>query len=78
MGLKLDSSLFSPVSGSTTVSLPIPFIISSVDPVSNAGPDVDHLVVALARGDETFLVLLQDLLDLSLRLVDPAPSSWAG
>ena len=35
--------------------------------VSNARPDVNHLVVALTRGDETFLVLLKNALDFSLR-----------
>ena len=45
-------------------------IISLGDLVGNAGPDVDDLVVALAVGDETFLVLIDDALDLVLRLVE--------
>ena len=59
-----------PVSGSTIFSLPMPFIISSVTCVGDAGPDVDDLVVALAVGDQAFLVLLDDALDLL-----PAPRS---
>ena len=34
------------------------------------GPDVDHFVVALSVGDQTFLVLLFDLLNLGLRRFD--------
>ena len=48
----------------------MPPIISSVDAVGDAGPDVDDLVVALAVGDQTFLVLIDDALELGLRGVD--------
>src|SRR6185369_9389457 len=40
------------------------------DAIGNAGPDVDDLVVALAVRDQTFLVLIDDLLELGLRRVD--------
>ncbi len=40
------------------------------DRVGHACPDVDDLVVPLAVGDEPLLVLLDDLLDLVLRLVE--------
>ena len=42
------------------------------DLVGDAGPDVDDLVVALAVGDETFLVLVDDALRLP-----PAPRRGA-
>ena len=53
-----------------TVSLPMTVIISARDLVGNACPDVDDLVVALAVGDETFLVLIDDALDFFLRLAE--------
>ena len=59
-----------PVSGSTIFSLPISFIISLVTLVGDAGPDVDDLVVALAVGDEPFLVLIDDALHFGLRLAE--------
>ena len=40
------------------------------DLVGNAGPDVDDLVVALAVGDQTFLVLIDDALHFVLRLAE--------
>src|SRR5581483_7039922 len=40
------------------------------DLLGDVRPDVDHLVVALAVGDETLAVLLLDLVDLFLRLRD--------
>ena len=40
------------------------------DLVGDAGPDVDDLVVALAVGDEAFLVLVDDALDFGLRLAE--------
>ena len=40
------------------------------DAVGDAGPDVDDLVVALAVGDETFLVLIDDALELRLSVVE--------
>ena len=48
------------------------------DLVGDAGPDVDDLVVALAVGDETFLVLVDDALDLGLRLAEQHAPSPAG
>ena len=48
------------------------------DLVGDAGPDVDDLVVALAVGDEAFLVLVDDALDLGLRLARGARPSPAG
>ena len=42
------------------------------DPLGRVRPDVDHLVVALAVGDQTFLVLLLDLLHLDVRGLDHA------
>ena len=48
------------------------------DLVGDAGPDVDDLVVALAVGDETFLVLIDDALDLVLRLAEEHASSRPG
>ena len=48
----------------------MPSIISLGDLVGDAGPDVDDLVVALAVGDQTFLVLLDDALDFVLRVVE--------
>ena len=58
---RLDD-LFARSPGSMTFSLPMSFIISLGDLVGDAGPDVDDLVVALAVGDETFLVLIDDAL----------------
>ena len=40
------------------------------DLVGDAGPDVDDLVVALAVGDEPFLVLVDDALHFGLRLAE--------
>src|SRR6187431_1240598 len=40
------------------------------DAIGNAGPDVDDLVVALAIRNQTFLVLIDDLLELRLRGID--------
>ena len=48
------------------------------DLVGDAGPDVDDLVVALAVGDQAFLVLIDDALDLVLRLVEEDASSRPG
>ncbi len=48
----------------------MPSIISVGDLVGDARPDVDDLVVALAVGDEPLLVLLDDALDLLLRLAE--------
>ena len=42
------------------------------------GPDVDHLVVALAVGDQAFLVLLLDLPDLFVRGGDEAAPCRSG
>ena len=53
-----------------TFSLPISDHHLAGDLVGDAGPDVDDLVVALAVGDQTFLVLIDDALDLGLRLVE--------
>ena len=41
-------------------------------PLGAVGPDVDHLVVALSVGDQPFLVLLLDLVDLAEGLLDEA------
>ena len=70
IGLKDGVSFFSPVFGSVIVSLPMPSSRSLGDAVGRVGPDVDDLVVALAVGDQAFLILLDDGLDLVLRLVE--------
>ena len=62
--------LVSPVSGSIDRLLADAVHHLARRPVGDAGPDVDDLVVALAVGDQTFLVLLDDALDLVLRLVE--------
>ena len=79
IGLK-DGTRRSPrpvVGHALVVSKPMSSIISSATSSATLGPDVDDLVVALAVGDEPLLVLLDDLVDLGLRL-RRAARPWPG
>ena len=48
------------------------------DAVGDLGPDVDDLVVALAVGDQTLVVLILDLAHLAVGLVEQLRASAAG